>query len=307
MGRFVMDGMKSISCDDQGANMNAVTPDSKPPANTELSLSRLAVGILPGVLAGLYLWSLWAFSKMDISGPSLSANPAQWDVVPYLAYIAGGLIVALIYDALIVNSTKGAYFRSANVFLVKPAPLPKPLMVLGFGGIFFPILALPLSHSFLGNRPNPLLSFVVAAVVSYVVYFAAEWLFSRNAKKYRSESKITLNNGSVIFGQRSVPRENISRLVIRNHVLDIELPPEQALIFMGSNNYANTMAAGTQALSSTTRNLINGWRSLAGQSSYRIDLETGGRAYVLAGGLDEISAYGLMSDLARELKMDITG
>lgn len=283
--------------------MNSVSPETRQLEISEPGLYRLLVSILPIILAGLYFWMLWASSTLN--RPPMGVSDANWKMFPFLAYIAGGLLVALSYNASFRASTRGSYYHTADSFHIKPAPLPKPMMLLGFGGIFFPIIAVSQAHHYLGNRHNELPVFMFAGVISCIAYYAAEWLLSRSANRDRSESKITLNNGLITFGKNSVSSKNITRLVMRNHVLEIEPANEQAFVISSGNTYTDAMGSGALALGSSGRALLNGWRSLAGQFCFRIDLESGGKAIVVAGGLDEVTAYGLMSDLARELNLEI--
>ena len=217
--------------------------------------------------------------------------------------MVGGLVIGLVYNSSVRASVRGAYQMIDDAYFVNPAPVPKPLMILGFGGIFFPIIAVSLAKHYLGDHPNAFLVFALAALISCIVYYGVEWLLRRNAKRYRSEIKITLNDGSITFGDKSVPKKNITRLVMRNHVLEIQPADEQAFVISRGNTYEDTMTSAGLAVSSSARSFINNWRNLAGQSSFRIDLESGGKAFVVAGGLDEVTAYGLMSDLARELNL----
>jgi hypothetical protein len=111
------------------------------------------------------------------------------------------------------------------------------------------------------------------------------WTFtmyrSPKATKWRAPSSFKASAEGVEFGGVTFLARDIHRLVIRNHVSGLESSgPRFAFGAMD--------AASIHMRSKRLRKLA--------PVCYRLDLESGGKATTLAGGLDEPAAYGLMRE-----------
>ena len=89
-----------------------------------------------------------------------------------------------------------------------------------------------------------------------------------------------------------ITREALHRLVVRNGIPDVQ--GSTASVQTGSMHSA--MAAGAQ-----NDRLAN--RAKATTVSYVLCAEAGGRAVVLGGGMTEVTANGLMTDVSRILRI----
>lgn len=110
-------------------------------------------------------------------------------------------------------------------------------------------------------------------------------------------------------GDAELKRAGIHRLILRNHVSDGELaysPAPTATVFAGSGVAGMTAVASAvaaTALSDTGRQLAARHQNRLAKVSWRLDAESGGRAWTLAGGLDESTAYGLMTEVGSLIGM----
>ena len=106
-------------------------------------------------------------------------------------------------------------------------------------------------------------------------------------KEHQGPSSFRVTPTSVETGGRTYPKGDIHRLMIRNGITDQELNVER---WTSNTNEAAGMAQ--RALIATVANSLN--------------LETGGKSHVLAGGMDETTAYGLLHDVAKILELKIS-
>jgi len=106
------------------------------------------------------------------------------------------------------------------------------------------------------------------------------------ARKYRRATSFKASPDGVEFEGRTFHVADIHRLIIRNHVSGIE---------------GTSVAVG--ALGVAAANLQNKRLRALAPVSWRLDLEAGGKAATLAGGLDEAAAYGLMREASAVLNM----
>ncbi len=258
----------------------------------------------PSILAALYLGALWVYAQPH----DLNTNPREIIMFPLVVYAIGGLVIALAYNWHVRRFFRAAYEETRHglqrTFAVTPAPMPKPLMILGLAGLVLGLFAASLG-SFLvafvgaqpGQRPPTVAVLLAAAAVSYMGYRALNWMLSRNAQRYRESAMIETDGQVVATGNHRFSVAKIHRLVLRNHILDVEITSRRQLV-VGGSGMGPALASGALAAGELLGGLIRSWGALAGELCYRLDLETGGRVYTLAGGLDQITAYGLLVDLS---------
>lgn len=119
----------------------------------------------------------------------------------------------------------------------------------------------------------------------FVIWVVA-WMIrnSKNSQAYRSAAKFSVRPEGITLNGQFLKTPDIHRVLIRNHLMGDQ---EIIVIANGGN-----MAAGARAGGLAIRNQI-------ATISYRVDVEAGGVAHTLAGGLSETVAYAIQSDVAR--------
>lgn len=127
----------------------------------------------------------------------------------------------------------------------------------------------------------PAFGLIFSLVVGLLYVFAM--YRSPKATKWRAPSSFKVSAEGVEFGGMTFLTRDIHRLIIRNHVNGAE---------SSGNQYAfgPMHGASVQLHAKRLRALV--------PVSYRLDMEVGGKATTLAGGLDEPAAYGLMREVS---------
>lgn len=136
---------------------------------------------------------------------------------------------------------------------------------------------------------------LVFAAVFFAFVIFTMWV-SPSAMKHRSRASFTAGPDGVAVGGQTIPKEAIHRLIVRNHVNGAE---SSSVVFIGGN--AASQAMGGLAMAGAA--LKNKRMRKLSEVSYRLDVESGGRAVTLAGGLDDATAFGLMKDVGAALGM----
>ena len=160
-----------------------------------------------------------------------------------------------------------------TTFDVTPADAPFPLTEFIFLG-FLSFIA------FLIHAAAGLLIFLILGTLYTFVFWKTP-----KANRYRSPASFKANSAALIANGVTFPREDIHRLIMRNHVSGAE-----------GELYGNNMAA-IQMANKRAKQLA--------EVSYRVDVESGGKATTLAGGLTEVTAYGLLKDASAVLRFDV--
>lgn len=153
--------------------------------------------------------------------------------------------------------------------------------------------------------PNVIWGFLIAGVVVFLIGLAfgsagggAEYMFfvmgalgiwsglrlDVRPKKDRGPSSFQVTAEGVTIDGRTLARSDMHRLIMRNAVTDQEVIQQ---IHVGGAQMAGGMVRGAQS-----------------RIAFSLSAEAGGRATWLAGGMDEVTANGLMTDVSRILKFD---
>lgn len=172
------------------------------------------------------------------------------------------------------------YEKSTNsgetTFSVNPEKAPSLLKT----------LLLPLSIPFLILcAVDILLGLMAAGVLGAWIYFSQN---SKNVTQYRTSSKFSVSPTGVKINGVFYAMDDIHRLIIRNHV-------DEQYVFISNYQSYHAPASTARGLQ-LRRKLID--------VSYRIDLESNGKAIPLAGGLNEPTAYAVLSDVNKMLKFN---
>lgn len=132
---------------------------------------------------------------------------------------------------------------------------------------------------------------VTAAFVFAAIFCALIWARMKvfpAARKFRSPSTFSVSPEEVSIDGKSIRRKDIHRAVIRNHVLSGDNPSNFITLHQGIG--AMTGAAGAAANAKAKGQLAD--------ISYRVDVEAGGFPHTVAGGLNESTAFAILSDVS---------
>lgn len=104
---------------------------------------------------------------------------------------------------------------------------------------------------------------------------------------HRNPSRFTVTATAIEANGRTFPRDDIHRLIIKNGISNDVIPnvliPVNTSTAMGAIHRVN-ISKVTNAL----------------------EVETGGKAYLLAGGMDPTTAFGLLHDVSKVLRLETT-
>jgi hypothetical protein len=100
---------------------------------------------------------------------------------------------------------------------------------------------------------------------------------------YRSAAKFAVRPEGITLNGQFLKTPDIHRVLIRNHLMG-----DQEIIVIANRSIAEAARADGLAI-----------RNKIATISYRVDVEAGGVAHTLAGGLSETVAYAIQSDVAR--------
>lgn len=164
------------------------------------------------------------------------------------------------------------------MFDVKPAPCPKNKSALF---IAVPILLIFAVSLLVFGVTGIVLFVLIVGAVAYLG-FHKDW----RPAAHRSSSTFSVSTTEVEWNGRTFKKEDIRRLLIRNGMSKNEV----------ANAFIASGARGTGAFAVGQQ-----YRAKIAAVTNSLDLETGGNAYTLAGGMSETTAFGLMTDVGRIL------
>lgn len=133
-----------------------------------------------------------------------------------------------------------------------------------------------------------------AAFIGTIAFFGViAWLqtVTPSARRYRKPSRFSVSGGGISVRGTQINRCDIHRVIIRNHVLSAD---DSSIVAPWDNSAGAAAAALGGAAGRRFRNRL-------GAISYRVELEASGVATTLAGGLNESTAFAVLSDVSRIL------
>ena len=163
--------------------------------------------------------------------------------------------------------------------------------------------------AFMGIFGTSNVVFISSIVGAIAVFIIAGKLVVWSDKKYRGQGgNFKASPRGIVFNnEESVSVERIHRLILRNNFSDVVIPYAVGGMVGGGSGIAGaTMATGAAignalagglaqaAIADKNRNMAIG---------YRLDVEYAGNAKTLASGMTETTAYGLMQDVGRVLRL----
>jgi len=163
---------------------------------------------------------------------------------------------------------------ATTVFNVTPASAPKFTYLLIIGGVCA-LLGL-------GMITSGGIFFLLMAAFA----FWYGWFRDQRPKDHKVPNTFRVTSEQIDGAGHTFKKSDIHRLILRNGITDKELPIQQ---WTTNTNVAAGMAQ----------------RAKIGQVANSLNVETGGKSYLLAGGMDETTAYGLLHDVSKVLGLNI--
>lgn len=164
---------------------------------------------------------------------------------------------------------------SATVFEVTPAPQKKFMLIVVLGGIgiLFGLGVFSSEH---------LLGLLMLGGCGYAVYWA--WTKDLRPPEYRSPSTFRVTPDAIESKGQTWRKADIHRLIIKNGITKSVATAPGVFVEVPA-----MMAAGAAH------------RMQVSLTANGLEVESGGKAHVLAGGMDETTAFGLLTDVSRVL------
>lgn len=168
----------------------------------------------------------------------------------------------------------------------------------------------------LGETLGALLGYIlmvpIVALFFYSWYKSYRWfngwfLRKQTEGRHAYELELLVNASGVDVGGPNklfLRHEDIHRLVIKNAFDDSTEIPLTGYVAAGSPMAVGTMAAAN-AVTNTIAVIANNKRRAMARISYIVTIEAGGVAHRIAGGLTEVCAHGVMTDIGRALRNEI--
>lgn len=159
----------------------------------------------------------------------------------------------------------------ATVFNVTPASMPK-LMVVIVLGAFTCLIGLVLPYRPIG----------IGLVLLGAIAMAFGWKYDPRPKAFRTTSTFRVTPEAIEAGGHTFARDDIDRLLLRNGMTDQELR-------MGTTEQPPDLEH----------------RARAARIGNGLALESGGKSTLLAGGMDETTAHGLLHETCAVLGINV--
>ena len=165
---------------------------------------------------------------------------------------------------------------AATVFQVTPASAPKFTYLLLIGGVIALVGLLSIASGF---------GIAFLAMGGFALWYG--WTRDQRPKDHKVPMSFRVTPEQIEGGGRTFTKSDIHRLILKNGITDKELNIQQ---WTNNTNVAAGMAQ--RAKIATVANSLN--------------VETGGKSHLLAGGMDETTAYGLLHDVSKILGLNIS-
>lgn len=176
-------------------------------------------------------------------------------------------------------------------FTVTPAKVPNASGAPTVLAALFVLVVLGTMNRGEGNL-GLLIRLALAIFGARFIHRATNQWFARSADKRRSPGgSFVVSPSALETPNWTIARDQLHRLIIRNSVPDIE---EYGVVQTGSMQSA--MAAGAQ-----NDRIAN--RAKAAAVSYMVCAEAGGKSTTLGGGMTEVTANGLLTDVSRIMRL----
>jgi hypothetical protein len=126
------------------------------------------------------------------------------------------------------------------------------------------------------------IGFIVTALLGIWIYFIQK---NKNVTKGRERMEFTVRENGIQFGNKFYDKEDIHRIIIRNHM-------NEKYLYISAEMSRKSPMATQQGLKLREKLIA---------VSYRVDIEYKGNAITVAGGLTEPTAFAIYSDMSKIL------
>ena len=167
---------------------------------------------------------------------------------------------------------------NSTVFTVTPASAPK------FGYMLF--IGVVVTLIGIGSLGDPGFAIWFLAMGGFALWYG--WSRDQRPKDHRIPSSFRVGPDFIEGGGRRFAKSDIHRLQLRNGITDQELPGMQ--VYTNNTNVAAGMAQ----------------RAKLSRVANSLTVESAGKATMLAGGMDETTAYGLLHDVCKVLDFKVS-
>ncbi len=210
---------------------------------------------------------------------------------------------------IVPASSPDAGFSLARLLLCAvPAYIFAAIFAGLFGQVIFSVVGL------FGETMGKLAGFLIMVMVAMAFFygwfkcyrwFNAWYLRKQGEGRHACEAELLVNGaGLTVLGTRQFLRsEDIHRLVIKNAFDDSVELPLSGYVAVGSPMAVG--AAAANAMTNTVAILANNKRRAMARISYFVTIEAGGVSHKIAGGLTDVCANGVMTDIGRALRNEI--
>lgn len=176
-------------------------------------------------------------------------------------------------------------------------------LMLASGTSTFPVM---LAFVWLYQIPviGPLLLYALSVVIYLAILIGSYKLVKgyllrkQTTVRHAYETEFLVNSAGVkcTDGKLALPRNGIHRLVLKNpYDRGVDMPMT-GMVVAGNATMVGA-ATAANALTNTAILVANMKARALAQISYQVRAEAGGVSHILAGGLTEVCAYGLMCDI----------
>lgn len=163
-----------------------------------------------------------------------------------------------------------------TVFEVTPAPAPKFWFAIIFGG-FCVLVGLGIGGGWM-----------VFWLPIGAFFLWLGWTRDLRRKGTRGPMSFKVTPDSIEASGQTFKKADIHRLILKNSIADEELP---------GISRSTTSTAGMAGMM---------FRAQASTIATTLNVETGGKSTVLAAGMDNTTAYGLLTDVSRDLGLTVS-
>jgi hypothetical protein len=183
-------------------------------------------------------------------------------------------------------------------FLTIPAEAPKRF------GCFFSGAMLIAFAGFIAFNKNPdvssLTGFAMFIASAGVVTLLFTWQDGRPAS-HKMTRRVHIYEDSIEIPNKIIEKDEIDRFVIRNGITK-DVPTNNLSIIMALNGNQSA-ALGNEISNSIKLDRQNKLEKIC----YSVEVESGGKAYILAAGMDETTAFAVLKDIGRVMNLRTTG
>lgn len=183
--------------------------------------------------------------------------------------------------------------------VINPPPFFSAIVTAGGMAVLFNIGAF--------SRGNPgFFDLLLAGGIAYAVFVGLrKWHRSKDKKMRCPGGDFIASPSGIESSGQVIAAGSIHRLVLRNGFSDVVIPMSGGGIVAGGTGAMGVGMAAGAAVGTAVANLvaINAQSQLKKNIAigYKLDVEHGGNATTLAGGMTETTAYGLMQDVGKVL------